>query len=433
MNKSIKENTWMGIPKIIFVALIAIFIFMTGDGIEQAFLSKNIVDIGFSHSQASMVFTVYGVMVVVGSWLAAVLSDVYGPKKVMMLGTVIWLVFHVLFLIFGMSMENYSMMLVMYGIRGLGYPLFLYAFLVWVTYITDKTRLATAIGWFWAMYSVGMGVIGTYLPSFTIPHIGFMGTLWMSLIWIIIGGVIAYITVGKHDVRPNAHKSTKERFSTVLSEIGVVYKNPNIIKVFIVRIINQLSLFGLVVIFPSLFTDDIGFTTQQWLWVWGTMHVTCIVGDVAWGIIGDRIGWKRQVMIFGCIGCGVTTLLFYYLPVWSGDVFSIAVLCAVLFGITQSAFVPIFAIFTALEPDHIGATLSSHNLAAGLSNFIAPALATIFLPLFDVVGVVWVFAICYFIGAIITYFIKVYQPSIDKQRGELSHVRHDERTQQINS
>ena len=167
----------------------------------------------------------------------------------MMLGTVIWLVFHVLFLIFGMSMGNYSMMLVMYGIRGLGYPLFLYAFLVWVTYITDKTRLATAIGWFWAMYSVGMGVIGTYLPSFTIPYIGFMGTLWMSLIWIIIGGVIAYITVGKHDVRPNAHKSTKERFITVLSEIGVVYKNPNIIKVFIVRIINQLSLFGLVVIF----------------------------------------------------------------------------------------------------------------------------------------------------------------------------------------
>src|SRR5699024_12858095 len=64
--------------------------------------------------------------------------------------------------------------------------------------------------------------------------------------------------------------------------------------------------------------------------------------------------------------------LFYYLPILSGDVFAIAILCAVLFGITQSAFVPIFAIFTALVPDHIGATLSSHNLAAGLSNFIAP-------------------------------------------------------------
>ncbi|MBM9448356.1 MFS transporter [Staphylococcus cohnii] len=408
----------MGIPKIIFIALIAIFIFMTGDGIEQAFLSKNIVDIGFSSGQASLVFTVYGVMVVVGSWLAAVLSDVYGPRKIMALGTIIWLIFHVLFLVFGIGMENLPMMLVLYGIRGLGYPLFLYGFLVWVTYITDKARLATAIGWFWAMFSVGMGVIGTYLPSFTIPFIGFNGTLWMSLIWIFIGGLIAFIVVGKRDVKPNITLSVKQRYTKVLKDIGVVYKNPEIIKVFIVRIINQLSLFGLVIIFPVLFTETIGFSMQQWLWTWGTMHVTCIVGDVVWGIIADKIGWKRQVMLFGCIGCGITTLLFYYLPILSGDVFAIAILCAVLFGITQSAFVPIFAIFTALEPDHIGATLSSHNLAAGLSNFIAPLIATLILPLFNEVGVVWAFAICYFVGAAITYYIKVHQPGIGDDKVE---------------
>ena len=411
-------KTWMGIPKIIFIALIAIFIFMTGDGIEQAFFFFFIVDIGFSGGQASLVFTVYGVMVVVGSWLAAVLSDVYGPRKIMALGTIIWLIFHVLFLVFGIGMENLPMMLVLYGIRGLGYPLFLYGFLVWVTYITDKARLATAIGWFWAMFSVGMGVIGTYLPSFTIPFIGFNGTLWMSLIWIFIGCLIAFIVVGKRDVKPNITLSVKQRYTKVLKDIGVVYKNPEIIKVFIVRIINQLSLFGLVIIFPVLFTETIGFSMQHWLWTWGTMHVTCIVGDVVWGIIADKIGWKRQVMLFGCIGCGITTLLFYYLPILSGDVFAIAILCAVLFGITQSAFVPIFAIFTALEPDHIGATLSSHNLAAGLSNFIAPLIATLILPLFNEVGVVWAFAICYFIGAVITYYIKVHQPGIGDDKVE---------------
>ncbi|UQW81909.1 MFS transporter [Staphylococcus edaphicus] len=407
------ESTWMGIPKIIFAALIAIFIFMTGDGIEQAFLSKNIVDLGFSSSQASLVFTVYGVMVVVGSWLAAVLADVYGPRKVMVLGTSIWLVFHILFLVFGLGMENYNMMILMYGIRGLGYPLFLYGFLVWVTYITDKARLATAIGWFWAMFSVGMGVIGTYLPSYTIPHIGFMGTLWMSVIWIALGGIIAFYVVSKRNIKPNADMPIKERYGKVLKEVSIVYKNPDIIKVFLVRIINQLSLFGLVVIFPVLFTEIIGFSMQQWLWIWGTMHITCIIGDIVWGVIADKIGWKRQVMLFGCIGCGVTTLLFYYLPVLSGDVFAIATLCAILFGITQSAFVPIFAIFTALEPNHIGATLSSHNLAAGLSNFVAPAMATLILPIFNEVGVVWAFAICYFIGAVITYFIKVRQPGIE--------------------
>lgn len=118
------RKLWMGIPTVVFLGIIAIFIFMTGDGIEQAFLSKYIVDIGFSKSQASLVFAVYGVMVVVGSWLAAVLSDVYGPRKVMTSGVVLWIVFHVLFLTFGLQVENYNMMLLMYGIRGIAYPLF---------------------------------------------------------------------------------------------------------------------------------------------------------------------------------------------------------------------------------------------------------------------------------------------------------------------
>src|SRR5699024_5423498 len=253
-----------------------------------------------SDGQASLGFTVYGVLVVVGSCLAAVLSDVYGPKKIMSLGTIILLIYHVLFLVFRLDLKSLPIMLVLYGMIRLIYQLFLLGFLVWVTYITDIARLATAIGWFWAMFSVGMGVIGTYLPSFTIPFMGFNGTLWMSLIWIFVGGLIAFIVVGKHDVKPNIMLSVKQRYSKVLKDIGIVYKNSDIIKVFIVRIINQLSLFGLVIIFPVLFTDTIGFSMQQWLWTWGTMHVTCIVGDVIWGVIADKIGWKRQVMIFGC-------------------------------------------------------------------------------------------------------------------------------------
>lgn len=39
-SNSVREKTWMGVRRIIFAALIAIFIFMTGDGIKQAFLSK---------------------------------------------------------------------------------------------------------------------------------------------------------------------------------------------------------------------------------------------------------------------------------------------------------------------------------------------------------------------------------------------------------
>src|SRR5699024_10996023 len=75
-----------------------------------------------------------------------------------------------------------------------------------------------------------------------------------------------------------------------------------------------------------------------------------------------------------------------------------------------------FCYFYCIEPYHIGATLSSHNLAAGLSNFIAPLIATIMLPIFNEVGVVLAFAICYFVGAGITYYIKVHQPGIDDSK-----------------
>lgn len=149
------------------------------------------------------------------------------------------------------------------------------------------------------------------------------------------------------------------------------------------------------------------------------MNITLIFGDVFWGMVANRIGLRRQVMWFGCVGCGITTLLFYYLPVSNGPVFWIAVLVAVLFGVTESAFVPIFVIFTSLEPKHIGATLSAQNLAGGISNFAAPALATLILPFFNVVGVVWVFAILYFIGAAITLFVRVPEPG----RNQLSRSR----------
>nr|VXZ82518.1 polyol permease [Klebsiella pneumoniae] len=37
------------------------------------------------------------------------------------------------------------------------------------------------------MYSIGIGVFGSYIPSFTIPHIGEMGTLWLALAFCLTG------------------------------------------------------------------------------------------------------------------------------------------------------------------------------------------------------------------------------------------------------
>ena len=174
----------LGMPLALLGGYIAILFCMTGDGIEQAFLSKYIVDLGFSPSQASLVFTVYGATAAFSSLASGVLSEMFSPKKVMLVGIVWWLLFHVLFLQFGLAHSNLPLILIFYALRGFAYPLFFYGFFVWVVQNTPGHNLAAAIGWIWCMFTVGYGIIGSYLTSFTIPVIGFMGTLWMSMAWV---------------------------------------------------------------------------------------------------------------------------------------------------------------------------------------------------------------------------------------------------------
>ena len=50
----------LGVPRTLMLGFLAVAIFMTGDGFELTFLSKFMVDQGFSSSQASLLITVYG-------------------------------------------------------------------------------------------------------------------------------------------------------------------------------------------------------------------------------------------------------------------------------------------------------------------------------------------------------------------------------------
>ncbi|MCE5097225.1 MFS transporter [Staphylococcus devriesei] len=391
---------------------VAVAIFMTGDGFEQAFLSKYIGSLGYTQSEAGRVLAVYGLVVAVASWMSGVLAEIFSPRRVMTFAFIMWIIFHVGFLTLGLAQQNYAMMLIMYGIRGVAYPMFIYSFVVWITYSSPSYKLASAMGWFWAMYSIGIGVLGSYLPSFTIPVIGEMGTLWFSLVFIVIGGLMAmFLVKDKKGEDVEAKRMSKKE---ILGEFGrgiTILGNKQVAVAFVVRIINQLSLFGLVAFLPRVFTEDFGFTTSEWLRVWGLMYAVTIFTNLFWGIVGDKIGWVRQVRWFGCVGMAISTLAFYYLPAWSGPNFFVTTLIALMLGFAVAAFVPMSAIFPTLVPEHKGAAVSIHNLAAGLSNFIGPSIASVTLVFASAEVTIWVYAIIYIIGFILTFFMKVQQPS----------------------
>ncbi|EDJ1003475.1 cytochrome C biogenesis protein CcdA [Salmonella enterica] len=398
-----------GMPISLLWGYISIAVFMTGDGIELAFLSKYMVEIGFKPGQAAVVFSVYGLTAAVSSWLSGVLAEIYGAKKLMTTGAIWWLLFQSLFLYFGLGDHNYAFMLLFYALRGLAYPLFFYGFFFLVIQNAPAHRLASAVGWIWSMFTIGYGIIASFLPSWTIPRIGFMPTLWLSMLFVATGGSIATFLLTTPPIP--ASSSAQEKLREISKGLTLVFTNRDIFLALTTRIICNLSFFGLPVVLPLFFTSErIGFSTSEWLSIWGICFLVQPVTNVVWGIIGDRIGWMKQMRWFGFVGCGIATLTFYYAPYIYPHNFTVGALAAVFFALTVTAFVPMGAIFPVITPAHKGAAISVQNLGGGLSNFMGPALAAVLLSHFGIKGVVISYACLYFFAAGVTYFIRVNQP-----------------------
>lgn len=419
-----ESRTIMAMPVKLITGYLAIAVFMIGDGVDLSFLSKYLLDLGFSSSQTSLVFSIYGLTAALAAWMTGVVAEIVGARRTMMLGFVIWASFHFLFLTFGVSAHNYVLILFFYGMRGFGYPLFLYSFILIIINNTSGRQVSPALGWFWTFYSIGIGVLGALIPSFTIPAIGATSTLYLSLAFAITGGILAIIS--RPDSTNGANTTPlKERLSEIRYSV-LLFRNPHIVYTCLLRIINTLSMFGFAVIMPAMFVNELNYTTSEWLRIWAVFLGTTVITNVSWGIIGEYLGWLPMIRYFGCLGMCGSTLLFYYLPQAFPGSMAAGYFCSVMLGIFVACFVPLTPMFTAIEPEHKGACISIYNLSASLSNFTAPALAAIFMPLLGVKGVVLIYAALYLLGFILTFIIKVNHPSYQAKNffAELRAARH---------
>lgn len=414
----------LGMPVLLFWGYIAVALFMTGDGICVAFLSRYVVDIGFSSEQAALLFTVFGAAAAISSWLSGVLGEVYGPQRVMTTGALWWIVCQILFLQLGLAERNYPLMLVLYGLRGFAYPLFFYAFFVLVVQKTPHQRLASAVGWIWAMFTIGFGTLATFVPRITLPWIGYQGTLWLSVLTAFIGGALATVSLRRVSAPSTGTDGQPLSLGDKLREISrgltLIFESRDIFLALVIRVICNLALYGIPVIIPLYYTSpQIGFSIDDWLLIYLLMNMVQPVTNVLWGVIGDRIGWLRQMRWAGFVGCGVANLMLFYLPLGFPGVMAAALVAALCFALSITAFVPMGALFPTLAPHHKGAAVSVQNLGGGLSNLMGPAIATLVLRYHDVhTSIVdsarrtmLIYAGLYFIAAVLTRFIRLHQPS----------------------
>ncbi|MCP3802277.1 MFS transporter [Allokutzneria sp. A3M-2-11 16] len=396
-----------GIPRPLAWGFLGVLIFMIGDGVEAGYLSPYLVAQGLSTQQVALLFTVYGVTAGIAAWLSGALSDLWGPRRVMALGLVVWVVFQVLFLVVAVPTMNFPLLLLGYGLRGFGYPLFAFGFLVWVAAATPRERLGTAVGWFWFAFTGGLPTLGSLVASGLIPVIGPLATLWVALALIVLGGLIALLLVrertGFHRLAPAGERP----LATLLGSVSILWRNPRIGVGCLVRVINTAPQFGFLVFLPLFFTETIGFTLGQWLRLLTVMFATNIVFNLIFGIVGDRLGWRRTVAWCGGVGSALTILLLYHVPVAAGPQYWLALLVAAAYGATLAGYVPLSALMPSLAPEHKGQAMAALNLGAGASVMAGPAIAGLFLGPFGVQGVMVIFAVLYLVSAGLTLFLKL--------------------------
>jgi len=389
------------------IGYLGLLLFMIGDGTEAGFLSLMLTDMHFGTAKVALVFTAYGASAALGSWLSGALSDIFGPKKVMWAGLLIWLGFEIPFLLGGIAHANYKVIVISYGLRGFGYPFFAYGFLCWVAAVTPERYLGTAVGWFWSARTGGLPTLGALLASFAVPLIGSYKTLWVSVVLVALGGLIALLLIKEKRGTLPLSTTGENPLAVLFTGVSILWRHPKVALGGIVATITTTSEFGFLVCLPIFYVQKVGFTEGQWLQIVSIIFATNVVANLFWGWVGDKIGWRRTITFVGACGCALTTMGLFYVPHIVGPNFILVMLAGMAYGIALAGFVPIAAIMAVLAPESRGASMSIMNLGSGLSMFTGPAIVGIFQPMLGISGVIWIFAIMYLVSAGLSYMLKI--------------------------
>ncbi|MER5670338.1 RbtT/DalT/CsbX family MFS transporter [Pseudonocardia alni] len=409
----------IGIPHSLRWGFLGVLVFMTGNGTESNFISPHIEAVlGSPEATVATIIAGYSLAVLVASYLSGALADLWGPRRVMSLGVVVWVVFEVLFLL-SLQLGSIGLVAATYFLRGLGYPLFAFAFLVWINVVTPYSRNGVAVGWFYVMFTGGLPTLGSLFALGMIPAFG-GGTggetaaMVGSTVLVVAGFLIARFGVREPHATRRLAPAGESTAQVLTAGLRLTASNPKILMGFLVRLINTAPQYGMFIILPTVIAVDLGWGQSRWLTMTVFVYATNILVNAVFGAVGDRWGWRRTVQWFGVFGSAVGLLLWWYVPhaVPAGSTwgFWVSVAAGCIFGCLLAGFVPMGAIMPALAPDHKGAAMAMYTTAAGGAAFLGSGVVALMLGVgAGNVGVVWAFVALYAAAFVMVSFLNVPQ------------------------
>lgn len=430
----------IGIPHLLRFGFLAVLLVMTGVGVESNILTPHMVDVlGSPEATVSTIITGHSVSVLIASYLAGALSDLFGPRRVMAVGAAVFLLFQVLFLV-ALSLGSVEMAAVTYFLRGFGFPMFAFAFLVWINVTAPPERNSTAIGWFYVMYTGGLPTLGSLVAIGAIPAfggggvggVGETGAMWLAGGLVALGFLVGWFGVrdarGSRRLAPEGETSMQ----VITAGLRLTFTNRRVAMGFLVRLINTAPQFGMFIVLPAVIATTLEWGQSRWLAMTAAVYATNILVNAVFGAIGDRWGWRRTVKWFGITGSAIGLLLWWYVPhlVPAGSTWGylLSVVAGCVFGCLLAGFVPMGAIMPALAPDHKGAAMAMYTTAAGGATFLGSAVVAVVFTVaewFDMGDfarnslVVWVFVALYGCAFLMIRHLEVPEDEEKEKHGRL--------------
>ncbi|GHH74538.1 MFS transporter [Streptomyces sulfonofaciens] len=409
----------VGIPRPLLWGFVAVFVYMVGDGVEISYLTDYLQRPdggGLADDQASFAtVTAYGIAVMIASWFSGTLSAIWGPRRVMWLGAGWWVVFEAVFLFLAVPSHSLAFIATVYGVRGFAYPLFAFAFLVWAQTVSPERMRGSVAGWFWFAFTGGLPTLGAGIAALAIGPLGMSlyATLVLSLVLVAVGGAIGSFAVREpQGLRPIADPGmARPRSYRRLAEgVDILWRDKRTLAGAVVRIVNTAPEFGFFAMLPFTFGTahhhDGFLTAAQISTLTAIMYGANIAANLAFGVFGDRFGWRRTVTVFGCVGCAVATPLWYFASLAS-ESFAVTVVLGCVYCVLLAGFVPLSALMPSMvRHKDKGAALAVLNFGAGGAAFVGPALVTVFHPVIGGGGVTVVFSVLYLAVAVVSTRLK---------------------------
>lgn len=396
-----KITNRIGIPASLFYGYIGLVFFMIGAGIETSWFSAFLVSSGYEIQLVSVIFSLYGLFVAIFSWLTSFFVNIFSVRKVMIAGLIIYLVSAVI-LIAGIYFELLRVIALAYTLRGASYPLFAYAFLIWITLRSEFKNLGKATSWFWFSFNLGLTIISPLLASLLLKFSNSINILAVGMVMALLGSFLSLKVNRDHLPAFNNNKSILYEMQ---EGIMILFEYPRLAIGLVVKAINNIGQFGFLIMMP-IFLVNHGYSLSQWGIIWATTYVVNSFAGILFGNLGDYYGWRKIVCYFSgtltALSCFLIGSVVFYFP---GNFF-LLMLAFIVFSFGIAAFGPLSALIPAMALEKKTTALSVLNLGSGLSNFLGPVLVTVLFQKFDGFFVLAVFAVLYLLASILAVFLK---------------------------